>query len=54
MPLETAAILFLTGITLLAVYAAHNALLLAAMVFLHVETVDDLDGEYSRINGGVR
>ncbi len=54
MPIETAAILFLTGIALLAVYAGHNALMLAAMMFLHVETADDLDGEWERINGGVR
>lgn len=54
MPIESAAILFLTGIALLAVYAGHNALLLAAMMFLHVDTFDDADGEYNRINGGVK
>lgn len=52
MPIESALVLLITGVVLLAVYAGHNALLLAALVFLHVETADDLDGKWARINGG--
>lgn len=54
MPIESALVLLITGVVLLVIYAADNALMLAALVFLHVETADDLDGEWERINGGVR